>query len=302
MKLLIIRSGALGDTLLLMPLINALSEHQIIILGRKPGIDYLEPYVDQCIDIERGGWHRLFSPESGIDIPCPRVDHVFAFVNDSEQILSGNLTHQFPDSKIDIFPPFPDPDSKDHVAFHMACAFQSAGIPVNPGAIIEAAFNKPVMRSNRGAGKKIILHPGSGSKKKNYPPDFWFNLLEQIKKNHGLYMDICFLLGPAEEDIFSIIEKKAGRYNAEVICPVGEELLSTLNNSYLYIGHDSGVTHLAAMLGINTIALFKNSSIDQWRPLGPSVKIIDPNESPDMILQNTATEIQAILCNQHQRL
>ena len=80
MKLLIIRAGALGDTLMLMPLINALKGYRIDILGRKPGIDYLEPYVDQCIDIERGGWHRLFSQETDFADPLFNADHVIAFI------------------------------------------------------------------------------------------------------------------------------------------------------------------------------------------------------------------------------
>jgi len=42
----------------------------------------------------------------------------------------------------------------------------------------------------------------------------------------------------------------------------------------LYIGQDSGVTHLAAMMGLPVIALFRNSSITKWRPLGPRVRVL----------------------------
>ncbi len=297
MKILIIRSGALGDTLLLMPLINALSGRRIIIMGRKPGIDYLEPFVEQCIDIERGGWHRLFGPEPDIDIPCPQVDHVIAYVNDRDNVFSENLAHLFPGSKIDIFPPFPDPASGTHVVLHMAYALQSAGIPVDPGKTLNDALEKPAIQSNRGAGKKILLHPGSGSKKKNYSHDFWFYLATLINKTLDPSMEIYFLLGPAEENILPIIEKKAGEYNVKTACPAGEELLSILKDACLYMGHDSGVTHLAAMLGINTIALFKDSSIDQWRPLGPMVKIIEPEGDEEDILERTIGEAVIFLNN-----
>ena len=68
--------------------------------------------------------------------------------------------------------------------------------------------------------------------------------------------------------------------DAEIhICPDNNELLEILNRSCLYIGHDSGVTHLAAMLGINTVALFKGSSIINWYPLGPGAKVIEGDES-----------------------
>lgn len=298
LKLLIIRSGALGDTLMLMPLINGLSElHQTIILGRKPGIDYLEPYVDQCIDIERGGWHRLFSRGVDIDISSFQVNHVIGFINDKESIVSENLNNMFPFSKIDIFPPLPDRDSTIHVALYMARSLQSTGVLFDSRITFDGIFKKTVMPPEKCQGKKIVLHPGSGSKNKNYSPDFWLNLLSRLKKeNPDPLMDVCFLLGPAEEDIASVIVKKAEEVNAQIcVCPEKEELLSILNSSCLYIGHDSGVTHLAAMLGINTIALFKSSSIEQWHPLGPSVKIIKAGKDETNILEAAAGEAAAFL-------
>src|SRR5205085_8201608 len=41
-----------------------------------------------------------------------------------------------------------------------------------------------------------------------------------------------------------------------------------------YLGNDSGITHLAAMLGVPTLALFGPSDPLTWRPLGPSVIVI----------------------------
>jgi len=56
------------------------------------------------------------------------------------------------------------------------------------------------------------------------------------------------------------------------VLPEKEELMSILARGSVYIGHDSGVTHLAAMMGIHVIALFKHTSVEQWRPLGPNVR------------------------------
>lgn len=296
MNILIIRAGALGDTLMLMPLINGLSGHRIITAGRKPGIDYLGPYADQIIDIDRGGWHGLFSPGSNIDINCPRVDHVTAFINDRDNIVSENLKGLFPFSKINIFPPFPGPGSKTHVALHMLQSLHSSGIPVDPSAAFNASINQPAMGSKRVKGKKIILHPGSGSKKKNYQPDFWFDLSARLKKEKpDPSADVCFLLGPAEEDLIPLVKEKAAELNTEVVVPYKEELLSILNNTFIYIGHDSGVTHLAAMLGVNTLALFKNSSVDQWHPLGPCVTVIQHEKNENKLLEIVLSEVIRVL-------
>ena len=72
-------------------------------------------------------------------------------------------------------------------------------------------------------------------------------------------------------------------------------MLSILGNTSLYIGHDSGVTHLAAMLGTNTIAIFKDSSVEQWCPLGPSLKIIGPDGDEENVLNKTVVEASSFL-------
>ena len=51
------------------------------------------------------------------------------------------------------------------------------------------------------------------------------------------------------------------------------------------------MTHLAAMLGVNTIALFKESSAEQWRPLGPFVRIIQNEETENKLLERVMSEI-----------
>lgn len=298
MNLLIIRAGALGDTLMLMPLINALNKkHVITILGRQPGISYLEPFVSQCIDIERGGWHRLFAGEVKSGLKFPRADYVAAFTADPGNTISDSLKHLMPESGIDLFPPFPGHESKIHVALYMTSALQSTGIPIDSHSAFNKALKKPVMQTRKISGKKIVLHPGSGSKEKNYSPDFWFDLLSEVKmEEFSRSTDICFLLGPAEEDIYAGINKIAEERDAKVlIYPEKEELLAILNSACLYIGHDNGITHLAAMLGVNTIALFKSSSIDQWRPLGPAVRVIGPDRNPDMIIKKIIGECEGSL-------
>src|SRR5205085_6067760 len=41
-----------------------------------------------------------------------------------------------------------------------------------------------------------------------------------------------------------------------------------------YLGNDSGITHLSAMLGVSTLALFGPTDPLIWHPVGPSVRVI----------------------------
>jgi ADP-heptose:LPS heptosyltransferase len=45
-------------------------------------------------------------------------------------------------------------------------------------------------------------------------------------------------------------------------------LASLLSEAGLYLGNDSGVTHLAAACGAEVVALFRREFASAWRPLG----------------------------------
>lgn len=267
---------------MLMPAIRALKKnHEITILGRLPGIDYLRPHVNQCIDMESSGWHRLFMKEADTlaDLSTLSPDHVIAFLNDPDAGLTDNLKACFPDSSVSVFPVFPPEEDKRHIALYMAQAIREAGLPIEAGRVFGDSLKIPLMApetpvpDDKGT---VVIHPGSGSKKKNYPPAFWVGLIKDFKMSrHYCSKRIVLLIGPAEEDLLPFLRDNLDARDAELrIFPDREELLSILGSASLYIGHDSGITHLAAMLGRPVIALFKESSIERWRPLGPNVRIM----------------------------
>ena len=146
------------------------------------------------------------------------------------------------------------------------------------------------------SGKRIILHPGSGGLKKNHPPAFWHGLIKNIRETFAGGERPVLLLGPAEERLFPFFREKAvGDAVALILSPDQKTLTSLFNQALLYVGHDSGITHLAAMHGIRTIALFKGSSIHQWRPLGPRVRVIENQRSGPDLIAETSAEIRNML-------
>ena len=300
MKLLLIRSGALGDTLMLMPVIKALRDKfEITVTGRKPGIDFLKPFVHRCNDIERGGWYTLFTEDCEDNfIPVePGTDHVAAFINDPENTVSRNLRKILPAAKVAVYSPFPETGSHVHIAKYMACCLKKSGISLDCQSAFETSIKIPLMKRQNNPPSKVVLHPGSGSKTKNYPLEFWGELLRLFSVKKILPPERIFIMtGPDEEEITSGASQMADRYGAgAVICPEKEDLLSILESTCVYIGHDSGVTHLAAMLGINTIALFRGTSVEQWHPLGPFVKVIKQRAEVGITPGEVLKEANAIL-------
>jgi heptosyltransferase-3 len=280
LRVLIIRAGALGDTLMLMPAIaNLRAKATIALAGRYPGIDYLSPYVNQCIDIESSGWHRLFMKGSKVSPQIlPEPDHVVAFFSDPEGKIMENLKTWLPAASIHIFPVFPPEEKNIHIALYMARSIEDAGLPIDAQGSFKDSFKAPLMAGPDSLKRKdlFVLHPGSGSLDKNFPPSFWLTLITCLKKRYPKKKKrIVLLLGPSEEDFHGFFKEALDERDAELIfCPAKEDLVKLLSKASLYIGHDSGITHLAAMMGAPVIALFKKSSPEQWAPLGPAVKIM----------------------------
>jgi ADP-heptose:LPS heptosyltransferase len=63
------------------------------------------------------------------------------------------------------------------------------------------------------------------------------------------------------------------------------EVAARLKNCSTYLGNDSGVTHLAAMLGVPTIALFGPSNPHMWRPVGPWVQVLYNPELENILVE-----------------
>jgi heptosyltransferase III len=286
MRTLIIRPAALGDTLMLAPaLSNSRDWGDVIVAGRKPGIDFLRPLVSGCLDFEGPGWHALFvdGEEPSAGLPVTEVDRIVAFLNDPEGLVRKNLERLFPGASIAVLPGYPGEEEAVHVALYLARALENSGLPVHAEEVVAEALKRPLLFSGHPPRLRIVFHPGSGGAQKNHPPKFWFHLLSAFRESIPPAQEIpVVLLGPAEEKLLPLC---SAQKDTEILfSPDGDRLSLLLQEALLYVGHDSGITHLAAMLGAPTIALFRNTSVAQWSPLGPDVKVIESNASgPELV-------------------
>ena len=274
----------------------------IILVGRSPGIDFISPYVSRSIDYEGSGWHRLFLENRDVThaLNLPEADLAVAFLSDPEGRVNRNLQSYMPKASVHFFPAFPPEDTNLHVAWYLAQCLQKSGLPLDPESALREASRRPLLegKGQKRGEKRIVFHPGSGGKGKNHPPEFWLALIGALN-SHFLsppFSKSFILLGPAEERLFPFFTANLPSEGVEILfSPGNEELAALLTRAPLYIGHDSGITHLAAMLGTPTIALFKKSSVHQWRPLGPAVRVIKNEEGGEALIRKTLKEANALI-------
>src|SRR5205807_748651 len=96
---------------------------------------------------------------------------------------------------------------------------------------------------------QLALHPGSGSENKNWPESKWAELLEQLL--HSTRLTLLLVGGEAEAErlqrLAAALPPSRVRVAQGLPLP---ELALRLQESFAFLGHDSGISHLAAALGL----------------------------------------------------
>jgi ADP-heptose:LPS heptosyltransferase len=125
------------------------------------------------------------------------------------------------------------------------------------------------------AGKVVVIQPGSGGEKKCWHID---NFLAVAKQLLSQGIQVAFLLGPAELDRFSNTTIKTIKSVAKCLTNLPlTQVLGFLSCADGFIGNDSGITHLAAGLGIRTLSVFGPTNPAVYRPIGPDVTVFLSN-------------------------
>ena len=111
---------------------------------------------------------------------------------------------------------------------------------------------------SRSDGGFAVVHPFSGSSKKCWPLDHYRALARLLER----HMPVSWCAGP-EEPLPDAV-RIADLY----------QLACWLATARVYIGNDSGITHLAAAVGTPVVALFGPTDPRIWAPRGPQVRVI----------------------------
>ncbi len=140
---------------------------------------------------------------------------------------------------------------------------------------------------NPGPGCWLATHPGSGSTQKNWPIECWDSLLRMVLDSTK--WNILVLGG--EPDLQRIETLRLGLPKQRIVYVVNEPLANVaayLKQCHFYLGHDSGISHFAAALGLEGIVLWGPSNREVWHPLSKRFNVI---EHPDGLMQLPAAQI-----------
>jgi heptosyltransferase-3 len=277
MKILILKPGGVGDTLLLFPAIVELQRRyedaEIDIAGN---LKVLSLFVDnqsisKAISFEDRIVTEILSETLSrrARIFLEQYDRLYLLIDD-DGIIEGkmkfiNKSDYIISSSVQKGSPIPQ--------WKFLAKIMGLEVSEHENYVGKFLKNRPIRQKN-----SILIHPGSGSKTKNWPLN---NFMALIKHITGYNIKVRLIAGYAENGIMKMLRNADDTIDdIEIHHNVNlSDVVELLLESYIFIGNDSGISHLAGLTGTASIVLFGPSDPRIWKPIGDHITIITPETS-----------------------
>ncbi|MDQ6662601.1 MAG: glycosyltransferase family 9 protein, partial [Chloroflexota bacterium] len=297
MRILIFRPGALGDALLTFPILRALKAQQPdihITFVSNPAVLPLAlvcGVADDVADFGDALWTELFSNEG---ISTPNLQQVFqetelamCWLNDRDGLVEQNI-RRVGTKQLIVAPSRPPSEQRMHIVEYLAQTIHLT-LPESISELAPFALHETLMRRFEPSAPLMIsglenfpiaIHPGSGGAFKCWPSTSFAQLIGRLWQHR---YPVLLLSGPADTGrVQKIVHSLPSIQQPDMLTHLEHapllEVAQALTQCRYYVGNDSGITHLASLLGVPTTALFGPSDPGVWRPVGASVQVIyEPN-------------------------
>jgi ADP-heptose:LPS heptosyltransferase len=247
---LLIRPGAIGDCILSLPALRHLKAEYTEVWISSPVIQLVQ-FADRVQSIASTGLDLVGI--DGLEIASPLRQQLQSF--DSIVSWYGTNRLEFREAlaslgvPCEFHPALPPVGYPGH-----ATDFFARQVGADDGFVSQIALTPSQPRGT------TVIQPFSGSARKNWPLHCFAELAEQLPYK------VEWTIGP---------EETLPQYLQPVHFTNLLELARWLSGAWLYIGNDSGITHLAAANGVPTLALFGETDPTIWAPRGPLVRVLN---------------------------
>jgi ADP-heptose:LPS heptosyltransferase len=279
-KICVLFPGALGDFICFLPALEILwHAAPVELLARTEFADLL-PAAVRVNSLERFEVRRLFAPgatkETRLQIFFGAYHSIFSWMGSRQREFVAQLA-SLSQERARVFP-FQSSHRRMHQTdYYLSCLDALSNNPAAPTVPLQepaaAWIGDYWVRQSLDGKAVLVLAPGSGAREKNWPIAFYRTLADWWR--HRTQGAVIVLVGPVEEE----------REGFDALLPYSivarhltlAQVAALLARIDLYVGNDSGMTHLSAAVGVRTVALFGPSDVRQWAPRGEKVSVLSRN-------------------------
>ncbi|MDQ2712308.1 MAG: glycosyltransferase family 9 protein [Acidobacteriota bacterium] len=267
MRRLILRPGAIGDCILSFPALEHLAVEYAEIWVPSPLMPLIK-FASVVRSLASTGIDK--AGVGGLGLSAKLAEHIGSF----DSIVSWYGANR-PEFRATL------------VSTGVSCTFLTALPPVDYSGHATEFFAEQVGADKSATARiavaqascrgTVVIHPFSGGKRKNWPLRCYEQVAERLKPR------VEWIAGP-EEDL-----ERAKRFDDLAY------LASWLRGARLYIGNDSGITHLAAAVGVPTLALFGPTDPKVWGPRGENVTVLHSHTIDNLAVETVLEAANRLL-------
>jgi heptosyltransferase-3 len=282
-RILVIRGGAIGDFILTLPAIAALRrqfpEAYLEVLGY-PHIAQLAlagGLVNRVQSIEAGALAGFFARggelvENLADY-FSEFDVILSYLYDPDGIFETNVG-LCTGAQFIVGPHRADEAARLHAArVYLQPLERLAIFDADPVPRLALSPRSPGISNQPQVTNLLAVHPGSGSERKNWPEPKWAELLQNLMNSTEFVL--LLVGGEAEGERLQRLAARlpSARRRLAQSLPLAE-LAHLLAACRAFVGHDSGISHLAAALGLPGLVLWGDTVEEVWRPASEKVVVV----------------------------
>jgi heptosyltransferase-2 len=290
-RILAIRGGAIGDFILTLPALRLLRENfaqchleilgyqHIASLARHGGAVAGQTYADEVRNIEAAPLAGFFARNGNLSTDwCEyfaSFNQIVSWLFDPDGIFEANVHRAGVTHYLSAYAKISD---EAHASAQLARGLERMALfldetiaPLIPGAATRQRATE-WLNQQPGRGERpsplTALHPGSGSSKKNWPLENWRTLAQRLR-DRG--QQLLLLGGEADGAALDALASLTPLVARSLPLPTVAGLFAQCSAFY---GHDTGLSHLAAAVGVPSTLLFGPTDPAVWAPQGPHVRIL----------------------------
>ncbi len=287
--ILVIHPGALGDVLQTVPALRALRARGPLTFAGQPRLGNLLcglALVDAAWPFDGLGLQALFTlerPPSALVERLARFDRIVSWFGSRDETYSAQLRAIARDCV--IAPPVPGDENREPVWRHLLATIDDGEAPDIAPLDVPAPWHQDGQRAltklGAARGRPLLLvHPGAGAQWKLWPAGHQARVIREVTGQTGAQPVIHE--GPADREIVEALLRVLDGDVLHLVQPELPRLAAILARS-VYLGVDSGVSHLAAAMGARGVVLYPSATQARWESWSQTVRRVTIDAEADQI-------------------
>jgi ADP-heptose:LPS heptosyltransferase len=286
--------GALGDFVCFMPALQILARQGEVDLFARSEFADLTPATVRARSLERYEIGRLFAPGGAAEDRVRRFFAGYALLYSWMGSRQERFVREFSRlaaARGQIFPFRSDANPNHQADYYVSCIAEPGReaplpeIPLNHEA--DAWSAEFLARHGLENRRVLMIAPGSGGREKMWPLEHFCAVADWWRRAVNGVVGV--IIGPVEEELggFEPLARRGLLLRNLTLA----QAAALLRRSAVYLGNDSGMTHLAAAIGVLTLAIFGPSDPRQWRPRGRRVAVLHATPGPTGVSSRAADRL-----------